>query len=495
VNASVRRSIAGAVLLVLGLIALRDFVRLGEGLPWRTMDELPDFYCAGAALDLRADPYRYEPLHTCEHHVAPASSFRGRLFAAQPALAVPAPQPAYDFPPFMALARLPFAWARWIDGIAIVASVVVCAAALAALGVPLEAAAASLALSTAFVELNTAQIVPFALLALVLGGVALAKGKEALAGTLAALVAIEPTAGLPVVLACLLWVPRARVAAALTLVCLVAIAVAVAGPAVAAEYVVRVLPAHAASEVRFPFQYSFTYLAAFLGMEPGAARALGAFSYLAATALGVAVAPRLAGALQRRELVFFFPALCAVTGGAFLHAEELCFALPALLILAVCSRGGLRIVAAFALCLLSVPWIAVWGEKQLFAASVVLCAVILWRLQVRFAIAAPLLCVVAAAIWAFELHPPRLPIPSPGALQAYAAGDLVTKEWADYTALRGTADPLWLAIKLPAWAALLAGVAISLRCSLRSPPASESSRENSRENRSPARASPRARTG
>ena len=67
------------------LAAARDLTRLGNALPWRTMDEFADFYCAGSALDERASPYTYEPLRTCEHRVNVGDSFRGRLFAEQSA--------------------------------------------------------------------------------------------------------------------------------------------------------------------------------------------------------------------------------------------------------------------------------------------------------------------------------------------------------------------------------------------------------------------------
>ena len=69
------------------------------------MDDFPDFYCAGWALDRGANPYTYEPLHTCERRVNVGDTFRGQLFARNPWVAFPAPLPAYDFFPFMALGR------------------------------------------------------------------------------------------------------------------------------------------------------------------------------------------------------------------------------------------------------------------------------------------------------------------------------------------------------------------------------------------------------
>jgi hypothetical protein len=472
-------------MIALGIGALGDLSRLGDAFPWRTMDEFADFYCAGWALDQRENPYRYEPLHACEHRVNVGHGFRARLFASNPRVAVPAPQPAYDFVPYAALARLPVPAARIVDAVAIVTAVVLCAVALAALGVPLGLSLAALALSTGYVELNTAQIVPFALLALVLGGLALARGRDALAGVLLTLTAIEPSAGLPVIAATLLFVRGARVAVALTALVLALIAAAAVGPAGVLEHLTKVLPAHAGSELHFPFQYSLTSALVFLGLHPSLARIAGALSYVALVIFGLFLAPRSSAALQRRELLVFLPALSAVVAGPFLHQEELCFALPALLILAVGTRGRVRDVAALALCVLAVPWLLVWGAKQLFLASIFVCAAILLELGIDLPVAFGFLCLIAATIYLFQLHPPHLPVPTASTWHAYLPNDLVQKEWRDYTEARSTHDALWLAIKLPTWAALIAALAIAARCGLQSRPAFGSSLESSRESRRP----------
>jgi hypothetical protein len=457
-----RQLIVVGVLVILALAALRDLSRLGAGLPWRTMDEFADFYCAGSALNHRASPYTYEPLRTCEHLVNSGTNFRGKLFASNPGIAVPAPQPPYDFVAFMALARLPIATARRIDAFAIVASVVLCAIALAGMGVPLDVAAAALLLSTGFVELNTAQIVPFALLALVLGGLALARRREALAGVLAALTAIEPTVGVPVIVATLLFVPRARIAVTVTTLLLILAAVAVVGARGAVEYLTVVLPAHAGSEIRFPFQYSLTYALASAGLAPAVARFAGTLSYFILFAIGLMLAPRLQRALGRRELLIFIPALCAVIAGAFLHQEELCFALPAILVLAVATQGPIRSFFAIAVCVLSIPWLLVWGEKQLLLAAIFVCAVILLRLRIDLRVALVTLCALAATMYLFELAPPHLPIPAQ-IERVYAPHELAQREWRNYTDQRSTRDFLWLAIKIPTWLALLAALAIAAR--------------------------------
>lgn len=461
-----RRIVLTLVLLVLGIAAARDFIRLGPALPWQNMDEFPDFYCAGLALDRGANPYAYEPLHACEHEFNNRQTFRGKLFAGNPAVAVPAPQPPYDFVPFMALANANFSLARAIDASAIVLAVALCALTLAAMGIPLALSGAVFVLSTAYVELNTAQIVPFALLALILCGLALERGRERFAGLLAALTVIEPTLGFPVVAATFLFVPRARWSLAAAVVGLLALACAIAGPKGVIEYVTAVLPAHSQSELFFPFQYSLTYALAALGLSPQAASIAGVASYLLLLVIALVIAPRASAQLQRRALIVFLPPLCCVIGGAFLHQEELCFAIPAVTLLAWATTGARRTVLAVALCVLAVPWITVWGAKQLLLASLFVCATILAQLRVEFRASIVSFCAIAAAIYCFELAPPKLPVPS--AMPAiYAANELVSLEWRDYTKQRSTHDPLWFAIKVPTWGALLAALAIAASISRR----------------------------
>ena len=451
-----------ALTAILVVLALRDFSKLGDSFPWRTMDDFPDFYCAGAALDARASPYLYEPLHSCEERVNTADTFRGRLFARNSAVAVPAPLPAYDFPPFMALARLPFEEARIVDAAAIALSVSLCAVALGGLGIPIELAVAALLLSTGYVELNTGQIVPFALLALVLCGLTLIRGRDYLSGVLAVLTAIEPLVGLPVIVATLVFVPRARWAVFASAALLAVLAIEIVGLPALIQYATEVVPAQALSEIHFPFQYSLTYALAHAGAPGAAANVVGVLSYLALFGVGLWLAQRMARSLKRRELLVLVPAFCAVIGGTYVHAEELCFAIPALLVFALCAREPVRTVYAIALCVLAVPWIAVWSFKQLFLAAILCCGIILWRLRVAAWPAAIALGAIGLAIYFFEIHPPHLPVPMTSS-HPIAATALVQDEWRVYTEQRSTPDPLWFAIKLPTWAALLASVALAGR--------------------------------
>ena len=140
------------------------------------------------------------------------------------------------------------------------------------------------------------------------------------------------------------------------------------------------------------------------------------------------------------------------------------------------ARGRARNVGAAALCTLAIPWIALWGHKQLFLAAIFVCALILARLRVSIVPAAVTLCSIAAALYLFELQPPHLPVPPSVPASVYAPSELTEREWRDYTASRSTNDPLWFAVKIPAWAALIALLTVAARAGATDQPESAEGR-------------------
>ena len=444
-------------LALLAIAALRDLGRLGDALPWHRQYDFADFYCAGSALAQHADPYRYEPLHRCEHAVNPSKFYRQ-----DPARVVPAPLPPYDFPPFQLAARAPFSLARSVDAVAIVLAVLAAIVGLSRLRIPFDVAVLALALPAGYLLLDAGQIVPFALAVLVFCGVALAHRRDDVAGTLAALTLVEPHLGLPVCAALMLLVPASRPALLLAGLFLIVVGELVTGTSVALEYIAHVLPAQASAEAAYAYQYSLSYLLVVAGLPARAALTAGAFSYVAVAALGIWLGAKLASALQRRELLAFLPAACAVVGGSYVHMVDLAVAIPAALVLASSLRGAPRTAAAISLCLLCVPWIDVWITKKLFLASLFVVAALLVRLQIDPAASITTFGVVAATIYLFELHPPAPLVALTGGM-AFRAGDLAERAWAAYVAALQTTSGAWLAIKIPTWAALTTLLAAALR--------------------------------
>jgi hypothetical protein len=444
---------------VLAVGAAHDLLRLGDALPWRVMmNDFVDFYCAGQAIGEKQNPYTYEPMHACEHRLVETDAFR-----LNPSYAIPAPQPPYDFPPFVLLAKMEYAQARLVGAIAIVAAVLLAALGLTRLRVPFDVALLALALPAGYVQINAGQIVPFELLFVILTGVALSARRDVLAGVCAALTTIEPNVGLFVCAAVFLFVPRARWTLAIAAPVLASVGLMVVGPGVFLQYFAHVLPAQAAAEVEFPFQYSLTWAVHYLGVPAGIAQALGTASLVAMLLFALRAAPRVARALDRRELLVFLPAACAVIAGSYVHAAELCFAIPAALVFATTLTGGLKTVSAAALCALTIPWLLVWGIKKLFLASLLVCAVLLVRLQIQPLVTIGLLTGFAGTMYAFELFPPHLTSPLQIVQRMYSASDLIQVELQNYTEQLQTHDFGWFAIKLPSWAALAGLLAVAFR--------------------------------
>lgn len=449
---NLRTAVAYVALAIVAIAAARDLLRLDHP-PWAVMYDFTDFYCAGDALDRGSSPYTYEPLHTCEQRFGDAARRR---------YTVPAPLPPYDFPILMILARLAFYQARIVAAIAIAAAVLASAAGLWRLRIPLDIAVLSLALSAGYVELTAGQIVPFALMFLVLCGVALARGRDTIAGVLAALTTIEPHLGVGVALAVFAFVPRARLALAVTSAMLAAIAVSVAGWNGPWQYATGVVPAQAAAETAYPYQYSLSYALAYAGAAPRAALIAGSVALAVFLGVGLWLAPRTAKALGRRELLAFLPAAFTVMPGSYVHQVELCFAIPAMLTLVTTFTGRLKTIGAIALCALAVPWIAVWTTKKLLLASIFVCAAILLHLDIAVVPAFSALAALAATMYAFEIFPPHAAA-AVALTKSYSPNDFVQVQWTDVAQQLSTHDFGWFAIKLPTWAALAALAMLALR--------------------------------
>jgi hypothetical protein len=448
------RGVLLVALALLALAAVRDLARLGDALPWHQLYDFADFYCAGAALDRGADPYRYEPLHRCEHAVSTNPVFRS-----DPVRVVPAPLPPYDFPPFVLAARLNFAQARSLHTAAIVIAVVLAVWGLALVAAPFDVAALALVLPAGYVLLNAGQVVPFALLALVFCGVALARGHPGLAGILAALTAIEPHLGLPVCIAILLFVPRGRLGLIAAAAALASIGALLVGMAGIAEFITRVLPAQAAAESAYVYQYSLTYLLRIFGVPAAPALLCGELSYAIVLVAGVVLGRRLSTRLARPELLAYLPAACSVIAGPYVHLVDLAFAIPATLVLAGALRGTARTLAIVALCLLTVPWIQVWIIKKLFLATLFVVGALLVRLRAPALPGGALFVAIAAAIYLLELAPPTPLVAT--TVGSFSDADLAQRAWSAYVEQLGVGSVTWLLVKVPTWIGLASLLAAS----------------------------------
>ena len=259
------------------------------------------------------------------------------------------------------------------------------------------------------------------------------------------------------VLGVFLYCPRTRWALITTAILLGMVGSLVVTPAGFLDYIIRTLPAQA-SETSWPFQYSLTYALHFFGIPADIAQVLGSLSYIAMLLLSLWLAPRLVARLQRREMFAFVPAMCAVIGGPYVHNVEIPAAVPAVLVLATTCRGTIRNVASIALCVLILPWMQLWGTKKLFAAGILLSALILLRLRLRLRLIIPTLVSLATMIFAFERTPP--PGAPPSARMLFSPNALASVAWEKIIPTFEYHGFEWFAIKLPTWAALVAALVL-----------------------------------
>lgn len=337
------------------------------------------FYCAGSALRAHADPYRTQPLGSCEHAHTDAT------YAALPAdVVLPAPLPGYDIAGFAVLSVLPFDLAKAVWGALLGAAIALAVFMVAsATRAPFLAVLTALAASLVFPSLAFGEI--FALFAASAFAAMFSASKRnwTVAGLAAAASLAEPHLGLPVCLSLFVWAPRVRVPLAAGAGALVAISIATLGLQANAEYLFMVLPLHALAELGSDAQMSLSAVLYALGMTSRMAIAAGAISYVLAMIGGIALAGVLAKRTGERAFLVAVPAAAALYAGSFIHVTEFFAAVPlALLLTRVRGRAGAAALAA--LVLLSVPWYTALerGDVTALAALGALCVfAVLWRLN------------------------------------------------------------------------------------------------------------------
>jgi len=298
------------------------------------------FYCAGSALNHHVDPYRFGYLARCE----------GQLHA------IPAPLPGYDLALFAALARLPFAWANGVFLAACTCAVAIAVACLRSLtGLPPALVIAALFLSDFFVSVHGGQIVAFALASVTLAAWLAESGNPRLAGVAALGGLVEPHVGLGACVAFALASRPARLPIALGVAALALFSVATNGWNLNWEYLNEVLPRHAASEIAHHSQLSLAHVLHVAGFGDRIALLAGSVSFGVTLVAGVLIGLRLSREGGGLGFAMTLPPALSLIGGAFIHDNQICFALPAAL-MAYARFPRWRLQTAVAVCLLSVPW-------------------------------------------------------------------------------------------------------------------------------------------
>jgi len=160
---SIAIALFGVLLFLGGAVAHDRLLHKASFLATNALD-FREFYCGGAAVLQGADPYRVEPLRSCEHRIAPAKE--------EPAwLAEPAPLPGYSLALFAQFARLDFGLARVLWECLLVGSLIISARLLAGLSrLPFAAVLLVLIPTAGFLNLNFGEPASVVISALSLAG-------------------------------------------------------------------------------------------------------------------------------------------------------------------------------------------------------------------------------------------------------------------------------------------------------------------------------------
>jgi Glycosyltransferase family 87 len=339
-----QRAVFAALSFVLVLAA---FVLADHGYVER--QSFKAFYCAGVAVRERRDPYRVEPLRSCERRLAPSTLPSGYV--------EPAPLPSYALIPFAALSALPPKAAALLFAIALALAAVLSAQCLAAI-LPASPSALLLALAP-LTLLNVAygEIPPLATLAICSAAYFLKMKRPNAAGIAVTLALVQPNVGLPAALAVFLFAARARTAIVLSALALALAGTGALGIEQNKEYFAQVLPLLANAELVASDQYSLSRVLFAAGLAPGISLLLGKIWFACTALFGIGVAGILAVKRREPEFLALLPPACVLLLGIYLHDIQMLIALPAAF--AVASRvdsAALRAAGATALALLIGVW-------------------------------------------------------------------------------------------------------------------------------------------
>jgi hypothetical protein len=369
------------VLCCAAVLGLWKYTEQSRGI---VMYDFRAFYC-GASVAIRGgDPYRQEPLYSCE-----ARRDGSWLMNTGGNVAVPAPFPGYVLALFVPLSGFPFPLASifWL--------LVLCFA----LGWTVEGlrrltrfnvwALTALVFSTGGVlALTLGQLTPVAVAGLVWAAVAVEEQRYGAAAVALAFAALEPHVALGAIVSLFVWKRAAQVPLILLAAVIVGTSIAFLGYARAVEYVTQVVPMHAQSELRYPGQLALSPLLYNLGIDPNQAVRIGSLQWVIVVVAGIVTAARVAGSFDRDSLLVLWPAGVALVGGVFLHAQQIAFIVPLAAVIAATPNASP--VAKGALVALSVPWIPAIMQPALLGVGALALFLVAW-LCVRLSLRACLL--------------------------------------------------------------------------------------------------------
>ena len=417
------------------------------------MGDFRAFYCAGSAIAHRADPYREEPLRSCEAAAGPP---------AEPAflrpVALPAPLPPYALLLFVPFALLPFPLAALCYGALLIASMTLAVALLERLtGVSSTMLNVALAAVTATVTYYVGQPMPLVFAAVAAAALFARRGRWCGASACVALASIEPHVALAAIVGLMAVVPRTRIPLLLCGAGLALASVGALGWPVCVEYVREVVPAHALANA-YEWQFSLTSLLTSLGAPLGAAVRWGELEFSAMLLLGVAAAQRLRKLTGDDAVLVIVPPAFAMFGGVHVHFQQIAIAFPAILYVAM-RFPRVRAAAIGGVALAMIPW-NVMGASVLAGFAPLLAGglggiALGRRTGIAFALGAAGVVSSVVVLAALGLGP----APVHFVPHAYGPNALAELSWGDFSRaalMRPSVMMQWL--RLPTFAGLASGL-------------------------------------
>lgn len=418
-------------------------------------DDFRAFYCGGQALLHGADPYRTQGIAACERSPMPWG-----LYRTDPGVTLPAPLPGYALAGFALIAWLPYPAACVVWLLATLAAALAAAFMLAEIaGAPLEGGLAALVPGVALLVAPNGQLATIAIAALLACARATRVQRWGAAAAALGAAAIWPHVALPAIVACAIAVPAIRKPLAAVLGVLAVLDVAAGGPGVAAEYVARVLPAHALTEVAGTMQFGSSWVLLALGVPLAAAAHDGGAFYVLFGTIGIVLGMRLAAQSGDARALALIPPACALFMGPFVHDTEILAAIPAAALLYAMRPAP---AAGAAMLLLAIPFIFVLGQPwQIALFPIEACAIarltlgMSWRDALRSALGVA--AILAAILVGARAFGPAV-APPPGRLPIDPS--LAEASWAVWVSAHSSLGAAWALAKAPAWI----GLAMTIAC-------------------------------
>lgn len=417
------------------------------------------FWCAAKTLQMHGNPYLNQPLHACEAMNVPA------FFAANPNVTVPAPLPPYALALLAPLALVPFAYARALWWLVLLAATLAAGFGIASVArVPRSLGIASSFLAILGPAVFPGALAPIPVALTIFATHAVQRAAWNRAAILLGCAMIEPHMVLPACLCVFLFIPQLRLRLMAVASVLGALTLAAVGPSVALAYFTQILPAHALAEVNNLAQYSLTAALYHLGVAPGAAVRAGSIQYAVFALGGAAIARRLQRGDEDASWLVLIPAGFAVIGGAFIHLDQVAMIVPVgVMLYRRIPAPGLLAILIF----LAIPGEIIINWLPFALPGAFVCAVLVARSGGRVVIVASLAVLgVAAGLLALLVGGPHVAAPMMRIAEP-AANASASVSWGAFNAYASIRPRIWWTEKLLTMVPLVALLAWVLRHALR----------------------------